>query len=60
MKEYYGAQNHRETKKLYRQELSKHLLEAKGFEIIDNIVKMILTKEDCVPFSFLSPFTHLI
>ena len=60
MKEHYGVSTHRDCKKMFRQELSKHLLEIKGFEIIDNIVKMILTKEGCVPFSFLSPFTHLI
>ena len=40
--------------------MSKHLLEAKGMEVVNGLVKMILNKEDCVPFSFLSPFTHLI
>ena len=32
----------------------------KGLEIIDSLTKMITSKEEVIPFSFLSPFTHLI
>ena len=40
--------------------MTKHLLENKGLDLIEKLIKMITIKEDCVPFSFLSPFTHLI
>ena len=44
MKEYYGISTAKDHKKMYRQELTKYMLETKGIELIESLIKMIMNR----------------
>ena len=45
IREFLNIPANKDHKKLYRQEVSKHLLDLKGMEIIDSLIKLINTRQ---------------
>ena len=44
MKEYFGLSAKMDHKKMYRQDLTKYMLETKGLELIESLIKMIMSR----------------
>lgn len=60
IRNYFEVAPSKDHKKAFKQEISKYLVDLKGIDTITRILDVILKREECVPFFFLSAFTHLV
>lgn len=56
----FDVPDNKDHKKAFKQDLSKYIVELKGIDTITKILDNILKREECIPFFFLSSFTHLV